>query len=133
MQLLHVIENQIDGLWFISALLDSVGIAHGLGETLGHGLIRVTLDEDKPHHIVKDHTKFDIRAKDASDFMDYRRLATEALAQLGYRFHSIGFQPPPRENKDPHASVMTIAGIQREQRLLRKLEDMLASKSMAVS
>lgn len=112
MQLLHVIANQIDGLWFISALLDSLGIAQGNGETLGHGLIRVTLDDDKPHRIVKDHCKFDIRAKDASDFTDYRRLATEALAQLGYRFHSIGFQPPPRDNTDPHASVMTIARIE---------------------
>lgn len=92
MQLLHVANSQVDALNFIDLLLSGLGIAPGHGETLGNGLIRVTLDTAKPTHIVKDHCKFPLDVRNPSGFTLYRRLVTEVLAQLGYRHHSISFE-----------------------------------------
>ena len=119
--LLHVAENQLDGLWFIDALLDSLGIVSGTGMTLGNNLIRYQLGGDKVVHIVKDHCKVEVRCEpEGATKLDldritklgtYRRLATEVLAQLGYRYRSLLIDKPTN-GSDPWVNILSIVGIQ---------------------
>lgn len=105
MRLIHYApDKQIETLSMIDTVLEAVGICAGQSEILGNGLVRYILDSNKPCRIVKDHAKFEIHTEDTER---WRRIITEVLAQLGYRYHSIRFQAEPLNNY-----AVTILGIQ---------------------